>query len=104
MNLCIYGPVQRNHRLSANYWSDIVSFPWKIHKIFELDLTAHTISEEQEVLFLAVSWVSQENELSRETSQSSLSTRDGMSVKKKLSTTSMSRPNSLAKNLNEAKS
>ncbi|EPB78820.1 transporter, major facilitator family protein [Ancylostoma ceylanicum] len=55
-------------------------------------------------VFVFTWWGSADRQLSRETSQSSLSTRDGMSVKKKLSTTSMSRPNSLAKNLNEAKS
>ncbi|KAK6746951.1 hypothetical protein RB195_000289 [Necator americanus] len=43
------------------------------------------------------------SQLSRETSLSSLSTRDGMSAKKKLSTSSMSRSSSLAKNLNESK-
>ncbi|KAK6027362.1 hypothetical protein OSTOST_06607 [Ostertagia ostertagi] len=43
------------------------------------------------------------SQLSRETSMSSLSARDGASVRKKLSTTSMSRSSSLAKNLNDAK-
>ncbi|VDL76649.1 unnamed protein product [Nippostrongylus brasiliensis] len=44
------------------------------------------------------------SQLSRETSMSSLSARDGASVRKKLSTTNMSRSGSLAKNLNDVKS
>ncbi|CAJ0602254.1 unnamed protein product [Cylicocyclus nassatus] len=43
-------------------------------------------------------------QLSRETSLSSMSTRDGVPVKRKVSNNSVSRTGSLAKNLNEAKS
>ncbi|VDM80158.1 unnamed protein product [Strongylus vulgaris] len=55
-------------------------------------------------VFVFTWWGSADRQLSRETSLSSMSTRDGIPVKRKISNNSMSRTSSLAKNLNDAKS